>query len=151
MFLEGSNGEAVNTVVELVVCMTFNLYPGDIVLFGKRDEFLPQILIFDGFFGRSTPSVLLPLGEPALCEGALKICAVRVQSYAARLFERAQALDRGFKLHPIVGRQRRAPAEHKLMPAELEKRRPASRTRITAAGAVCVNRDFFHVCRMRIR
>lgn len=130
--------------------MTFNLYPCDIVLFGKRDELLPQILIFDRFFGRRPPSVLLPLGEPALRKGALKIRAVSVEPNVARHFERAETLDGGLKLHSIVGRQRRASAEHEFMPAELEKRCPASRARITAAGAVCVNRDFFHVGRMRI-
>jgi hypothetical protein len=36
------------------------------------------------------------------------------------------------------------------MPAVPEKRRPASWTRIAAAGAICINRDFFHVRRMRI-
>jgi hypothetical protein len=35
------------------------------------------------------------------------------------------------------------------MPAEPEKRRPASRPGIAAAGAICINRDFFHVRRMR--
>ena len=150
IFLQGSDGEPINAVVEFVICVTFNLDPGDIVLLSERDELLPQFLIFHGFFGRRTPSVLLPPGEPALSKGTLNICAVGVQSNAARLLERAEAFDRGLKLHPIVGRQRCTPTEHALMPAVPEKRRPASRTRIAAAGSICINRDFFHVRRVRI-
>ena len=63
----------------------------------------PQIRIFHRCLRRCPPAVFFPCPDP-LRNTLPQILRIRRQRYVARTLQRTKPLDRGKKLHPIVGR-----------------------------------------------
>src|ERR1700729_1306530 len=107
--------------------------PVDLVRCARGVEALPQLDILHRLLVGGAPAVLLPAVDP-LGDAVAHIDAVGEEAYAARALQRLQP-------HAVVGGGRIAAGEFALavFPLRLldaEDRAPASRSGISAAGAV---------------
>jgi len=109
-----------------------NVYPGHVVVADQLIELLPKVLVYDCPTGGVAPSVALP-SRKELRDPATHIVGVREDRDLAGTLQCPQPLDRGGKLHSIVGRVRHSSLQHALVFAVPKDARPASRTGIAQA------------------
>src|SRR4051794_25545223 len=132
--------QLVAAVVLGVVGVAFGPAPGDLVLAGEGQEFLPQFGILDRLLLLGPPAVALPADDPG-GDAVLDVLAVGDHRHAAAAIELAQPLDRRAQLHPVVGCGRLGPGEFAAVPAGEEDNAPAAGAGVAFTGTVGVNGD----------
>src|SRR5215213_901220 len=132
--------QLVAAVVLGVVGVAFGPAPGDLVLAGEGQEFLPQFGILDRLLLLGPPAVALPADDPG-GDAVLDVLAVGDHRHAAAAIEQAQPLDRRAQLHPVVGCGRIGPGEFAAVPAGEEDNAPAAGAGVAFTGTVGVDGD----------
>ena len=110
---------------------------GNVVLFKKRQQLLPQVNVEGRLLVGLYPALFLPAVYPALCDTIDYVLAVGGEYDPAGLFQRGKPRDNAEELHSVVGGGSVAAGKLLFHGAEAEHHSVAAGTRIAAAGAVC--------------
>src|SRR6266542_2564428 len=134
---DGAAGQTVDALVHRMARVAGDLMPGHVVCLGENDSRLPQIAVLHGFLLSIAPAVLAPADMPLVAEAVDHVRAVTVDRHLATLaLERAESLDRGHELHPLVGGLALPPGELALVAGLDDDGRPPAGAWIAGAGAV---------------
>src|SRR5713101_2013395 len=91
--------QLIRSVIPLVVRVSANPVPLDVVKLTERDQPSPEVFVRDSLPARGFPPVPLPLREPALRESISDVLRIGEDVDGAGLLERFEALDRSGQLH----------------------------------------------------
>ena len=101
-----AGGQLIASVVPRIIRMAFYFDDCNLVRLHDGQQPFPKILVFNGFFRGSFPTIALPTVNPVLLKCVNQICGIRIQRYGTRLLERRKSLNSSKKFHAIVGRIR---------------------------------------------
>lgn len=142
--MAGSNGQLVATIIHLIICMALHPMVMHFMPGYKKQEPLPEIHVMRRLFVTLDPALFLPAVDPAFGKSVDDIFAVAVKLHDARLLQQKERLDDTGELHTVVGGIRFATGCRLFNAIAAEDTGPATGAGITAAGAICVDRDSFH-------
>lgn len=151
--LRGGDSQDVATLILGMASVAFDHCEAALVLLQQFVESLPELDVHDGLpaaFLAAPPAVLFPVRHPFRAAFG-NVRAVGDDFDLRATFQCRQTLDHGHQLHLIVGRFREPPRTFSLGTrlGMAQDVRPASRSRIAAAGAISkqLNRWQAGVCR----
>ncbi len=135
--------QLIRSVIPLVLRVSANPVPLNLVNLPERDQPSPEVLVRDSLPVRVFPSVQLPLRKPALGKRISDVLRIGEDVDGAGLLERFQTLDCGGELHPVVGRRQLCTRYllARLVPLRNQNRAPSADPGIGRACAVAENGD----------